>query len=490
MKYILAIDQGTTSSRAILFDSDCNIVDTAQKEFPQHFPKPGLVEHNPENIWSTVRETVALVLNRNRDKTVEAIGIANQRETTVVWDAVTGNAVYNAIVWQDRRTAEFCTTLRDCSETIREKTGLIPDAYFSGTKVKWILDNVEGASEMALKGALKFGTVDSFLVWRLTGGKVHATDVTNASRTMLFNIRTMEWDGELLDMLGIPAGILPEVRENASIFGYTCGIEGIPDGIPITGIAGDQQASLFGQMCLRPGDVKNTYGTGCFLLMNCGSNVLMSRHNLLTTVAWSINGEVNYALEGSIFVAGSVVQWLRDGLGIIKSSSEIEELAKSVPDNGGVTFVPALTGLGAPYWDPDAKGMIRGITRGTTAAHIARAALEGIAFETFDVLQAMSLDAGIPICELKVDGGASRNNLLMQFQSDILGVTTVRPKIVETTALGAALLAGLGAGIWKSTDDLQSHWQQDRKFIPQMPEAEALLAVESWHQAVKEVLKG
>lgn len=488
MKYILAIDQGTTSSRAILFDSDCNIVDTEQKEFPQHFPEPGLVEHDPEDIWNTVRETVAMVLDRNRDKTVEAIGIANQRETTVVWDAVTGKAVYNAIVWQDRRTADFCATLKDRAEVIREKTGLIPDAYFSGTKIKWILENVDGASDMALNGSLRFGTVDSFLVWLLTGGKVHATDVTNASRTMLFNIHTMRWDEELLEMLGIPADILPEVRENTAFFGYTSGINGIPDGIPITGIAGDQQSSLFGQMCLRPGDVKNTYGTGCFLLMNCGRNALLSRHNLLTTVAWSVNGEVNYAIEGSIFVAGSIVQWLRDGLGIIKSSSEIEELAKSVPDNGGVTFVPALTGLGAPYWNPDAKGMVRGITRGTTAAHIARAALEGIAFETFDVLQAMSLDTGIPICELKVDGGASRNNLLMQFQADILGVTTVRPKIVETTALGAALLAGLGVGIWKSTAEMQSHWQQDCKFIPQMAENEASLAVENWHQAIRKVL--
>lgn len=488
MKYILAIDQGTTSTRAILFDNECNIIDTAQQELPQRFPAPGLVEHNPEKIWDTVRGTAALVISRNPDKPVEAIGITNQRETTIVWDAETGRPVYNAIVWQDRRTAELCSALRQKGDFIREKTGLIPDAYFSGTKIKWILDNVEGAESMAVSGRLKFGTVDSFLVWRLSGGRVHATDVTNASRTMLFNIHTLKWDQELLDMLEIPAAMLPEVRENAVVFGYTCGVDGIPDGIPICGVAGDQQASLFGQMCLRPGDVKNTYGTGCFLLMNCGQNPLLSRNNLLTTVAWSIGGKVNYALEGSVFVAGSVVQWLRDGLGIIRTSSEIETLAATVPDNGGVYFVPALTGMGAPYWDPDARGVICGVTRGTTAAHIARAALEGIAFETYDVMQAMSRDSGIPVCELKVDGGASRNNLLMQFQADILGVTAVRPEIVETTALGAALLAGLGAGIWKDTAELQSRWRQDCSFSPRMSEKEAGAAVERWYEAIKKSL--
>lgn len=488
MKYILAIDQGTTSTRAIIFDNECNIVDTAQREFPQHFPAPGLVEHNPEDIWDTVRETAVLVISRNPDKPVEAIGITNQRETTIVWDAETGRPVYNAIVWQDRRTAEYCSALKKKENYIRKKTGLIPDAYFSGTKLKWILENVEVAGVNAFDGSLKFGTVDSFLIWRLTGGRVHATDVTNASRTMLFNIHTLKWDEGLLDLLGIPAVMLPEVRENTDVFGYTCGVEGIPDGIPICGVAGDQQASLFGQMCLRPGEVKNTYGTGCFLLMNCGSKALLSRNNLLTTVAWSIGGKVNYALEGSVFVAGSVVQWLRDGLGIIRTSSEIEALAATVPDNGGVYFVPALTGMGAPYWAPDARGVICGITRGTTAAHIARAALEGIAFETYDVMQAMARDAGIPVCELKVDGGASRNNLLMQFQADILGVTTVRPKIVETTALGAALLAGLGAGIWKDTAELQSRWRQDRSFSPRMSEKEACAAVERWHEAVAKSL--
>lgn len=484
MKYILAIDQGTTSSRAILFDSECNIIDVAQEEFPQHFPEPGLVEHDPEDIWNTVRRTAAEVIARNPDKPVEAIGITNQRETTIVWDSTTGKAVYNAIVWQDRRTADFCSTLKRKAKSIRKKTGLIPDAYFSGTKLRWILGNVDGAARRAAAGELKFGTVDSFLIWRLTGGKVHATDVSNASRTMLFNIHTLNWDESLLKMLDVPGCMLPEVKENSGVFGYTQGIEGIPDGIPITGVAGDQQASLFGQMCLRPGDVKNTYGTGCFLLMNCGKKALISRNRLLTTVAWSINGEVNYALEGSIFVAGSVVQWLRDGLGIIKSSCEIEDIAKTVPDNGGVYFVPALTGLGAPYWNPDARGMVCGITRGTTAGHIARAALEGIAFETYDVMQAMSRDAGIPVCELKVDGGASRDNLLMQFQADILGVTTVRPKIVETTALGAALLAGLGIGIWKSTDELQKHWKQDCRFDPQMPACDARRSVEKWHEAI------
>lgn len=488
MKYILAIDQGTTSTRAILFDSDCNAIDSAQEEFPQHFPEPGLVEHDPEDIWNTVRRTAAQVISRNPDKTVSAIGITNQRETTIVWDAETGEAVHNAIVWQDRRTADFCASLKDKTQAIREKTGLIPDAYFSGTKVKWILDNVEGAASRAAAGKLKFGTVDSFLLWRLSGGKVHATDVTNASRTMLFNIHSLKWDEELLAMLGIPASMLPEVKENSIVFGYTDGVEGIPDGIPVAGIAGDQQSSLFGQMCLRPGDVKNTYGTGCFLLMNCGRKALLSRNNLLTTVAWSVNGEVNYALEGSIFVAGSVVQWLRDGLGIIKSSSEIEALAETVPDNGGVYFVPALTGLGAPYWNPDARGTICGITRGTTAGHIARAALEGIAFETYDVLKAMSLDSGIPVCELKVDGGASKNNLLMQFQADILGVTTVRPAIVETTALGAALFAGLGAGIWKDASDLRDRWQEDRRFVPKMSEKDSQLAIDNWHRAIKRAL--
>lgn len=481
MKYILAIDQGTTSTRAIIFDNECNIIDTAQQEFPQHFPAPGLVEHDPEDIWNTVRGTAALVISRNPDKPIEAIGITNQRETTIIWDANTGKPVYNAIVWQDRRTAEFCSTLKKKEDVIREKTGLIPDAYFSGTKIKWILDNAGSANAKHLK----FGTVDSFLIWRLTGNTVHATDVTNASRTMLFNIHTLKWDEDLLQMMGVPMAILPEVKENTAIFGYTRGVEGIPDGIPICGVAGDQQASLFGQMCLRPGDVKNTYGTGCFLLMNCGSKAILSRNNLLTTIAWSINGKINYALEGSIFVAGSVVQWLRDGLGIIRSSSEIEALAETVPDSGGVYFVPSLTGLGAPYWNPDAKGLICGITRGTTAAHIARAALEGIAFETFDVMQAMARDAGIPICELKVDGGASRNNLLMQFQADILGVTTVRPEIVETTAMGAALLAGLGAGIWKDTDELQVRWKQDRKFCPEMSEQDIRTAIDKWHKAIE-----
>ena len=484
MRYILAIDQGTTSSRAILFDSECNAIDCAQEEFTQHFPEPGLVEHDPEDIWDTVRSTVAKVIGRNPDKKIEAIGITNQRETTLVWDALTGKPVYNAIVWQDRRTADFCNGLKSKAGLIREKTGLIPDAYFSGTKIRWILNNVPGAAEKAAEGRLRFGTVDSFLIWRLTGGRIHATDVTNASRTMIFNIQSMKWDDELLQLLGIPSSVLPEVRECASDFGCTQGVDGIPDGIPITGVAGDQQSSLFGQMCLNPGDVKNTYGTGCFLLMNCGQKALLSANNLLTTVAWSLDGEVNYALEGSIFVAGSVVQWLRDGLGIIRKSSEIEALAQTVPDNGGVRFVPALTGLGAPYWNPEARGVICGITRGTTAGHIARAALEGIAFETYDVMQAMARDAGIPVCRLKVDGGASRNNLLMQFQADILGVTVIRPKTVETTALGAALFAGLGAGIWCNADELQSCWQEERRFMPQMSESDARQAIDAWHCAI------
>lgn len=487
--YILALDQGTSSSRAIIFDREGSPVAVAQQEFTQHFPQPGWVEHDPMEIWSSeyASLTKVLTLNGLGGKDIAAIGITNQRETTVVWDARTGIPVYNAIVWQDRRTSEFCDSLkqRGLTEMIRSKTGLIIDAYFSGTKIKWILDNVEGAREKAERGELRFGTVDSWLVWNLTGGSVHATDVTNASRTMLFNIHSLEWDNDLLELLGIPASMMPTVYQSSEIYGYAdiMGAE-----VPVAGIAGDQQAALFGQMCTEPGSVKNTYGTGCFLLMNTGSKAVMSENSLLTTIAWKIDGEVCYALEGSIFVGGSVVQWLRDGLGIIKSSSDVEALAASVPDNGGVYFVPALTGLGAPYWDQYAKGSITGITRGTTAAHIARAALEGIAFQTMDIVEAMQKDAGVVLAELKVDGGASRNNLMMQFQADILGSRVVRPQITETTALGAAYLAGLAVGFWSGVDELRSHWQVDRVFDPSADSDCVACAKKGWSVAVGRTL--
>ena len=419
--YILALDQGTSSSRAIVFDHEGNICSVAQMEFTQHFPQPGWVEHNPMEIWSSEAAVIAEAISKIgiNGKDIAAIGITNQRETTIVWDAETGVPVYNAIVWQDRRTSAFCDELkaRGLVEKIREKTGLIIDAYFSGTKIKWILDNVPGAREKAQAGKLRFGTVDSWLVWQLTRGEVHITDVSNASRTMLFNINTLEWDQELLELLDIPVSMMPTVKSSSEVYGHTKTTIFAHE-VPIAGIAGDQQAALFGQMCTQPGSVKNTYGTGCFLLMNTGTKPILSKNNLLTTVAWKIGDTVNYALEGSIFVGGSVVQWLRDGLGIIRSSADIEALAASVPDNGGVYFVPALTGMGAPYWDQYAHGVICGITRGTTSAHIARAALEGIAFQTMDIVQAMEKDAGVKLSELKVDGGASRNNLMMQFQAD------------------------------------------------------------------------
>lgn len=468
-QYILALDQGTSSSRAIVFDHDGNVCSTAQMEFTQHFPKPGWVEHDPMEIWSSEAAVIAEAISKIgiNGKNIAAIGITNQRETTIVWDAETGKPVHNAIVWQDRRTAAYCDSLKaqGLTEKIREKTGLIIDAYFSGTKIKWILDNVPGARERAEAGKLRFGTVDSWLVWQLTKGEVHITDVTNASRTMLFNINTLQWDAEMLELLGIPASMLPEVKSSSEIYGHTKTTIFAHE-VPIAGIAGDQQAALFGQMCTTPGSVKNTYGTGCFLLMNTGSKPILSKNKLLTTIAWKIGDSVNYALEGSIFVGGSVVQWLRDGLGIIRSSSEIEALASSVEDNGGVYFVPALTGMGAPYWDQDARGTICGLTRGATAAHIARAALEGIAFQTMDIVSAMEKDAGVKLSELKVDGGASRNNLLMQFQADVLGASVIRPKVTETTAMGAAYLAGLAVGYWASADEIRRQWQVDKAFSP------------------------
>ncbi len=488
-KYILALDQGTSSSRALVFDHEGNVCSVAQMEFTQHFPQPGWVEHDPMEIWASEAAVIAEAISKIgiNGKDIAAIGITNQRETTIVWDAETGKPVHNAIVWQDRRTAAYCDELkaRGLTDKIREKTGLIIDAYFSGTKIKWILDNVPGARERAEAGKLRFGTVDSWLVWQLTKGEVHITDVTNASRTMLFNINTLEWDKEMLDLLGIPASMLPEVKSSSEVYGHTKTTIFAHE-VPIAGIAGDQQAALFGQMCTTPGSVKNTYGTGCFLLMNTGTKPILSKNKLLTTIAWKIGDTVNYALEGSIFVGGSVVQWLRDGLGIIHSSSEIEALADSVPDNGGVYFVPALTGMGAPYWDQDARGTICGLTRGATAAHIARAALEGIAFQTMDIVSAMEKDAGVKLAELKVDGGASRNNLLMQFQSDVLGADVVRPKVTETTGMGAAYLAGLAVGFWASPDEIRSQWQADRTFSPSGKDVAPLKA--GWADAISRTI--
>ena len=488
-KYILALDQGTSSSRALVFDHDGNVCSVAQMEFTQHFPQPGWVEHDPMEIWASEAAVIAEAISKIgiNGKDIAAIGITNQRETTIVWDAETGKPVHNAIVWQDRRTSTFCDELkaRGLTDKIREKTGLIIDAYFSGTKIKWILDNVPGARERAEAGKLRFGTVDSWLVWQLTKGEVHITDVTNASRTMLFNINTLQWDKEMLELLGIPASMLPEVKSSSEVYGHTKTTIFAHE-VPIAGIAGDQQAALFGQMCTSPGSVKNTYGTGCFLLMNTGTKPILSKNKLLTTVAWKIGDTVNYALEGSIFVGGSVVQWLRDGLGIIRSSSEIEALASSVPDNGGVYFVPALTGMGAPYWDQDARGTICGLTRGATAAHIARAALEGIAFQTMDIVSAMEKDAGVKLAELKVDGGASRNNLLMQFQSDVLGASVVRPKVTETTGMGAAYLAGLAVGFWASPEEIRSQWQADRTFTPSGKDVAPLKA--GWADAISRTI--
>lgn len=491
-QYILALDQGTSSSRAIVFDHAGNARAVAQKEFTQHFPQPGWVEHDPREIWSSQASVIAEAISELgiTGLDIAAIGITNQRETTLVWDADTGEPVYNAIVWQDRRTSDYCDTLKaqGVAETIRQKTGLLIDAYFSGTKIRWILENVPGARERAEAGKLRFGTVDTWLVWNLTRGEKHVTDVSNASRTMLFNIHTLEWDKELLELLNIPASLLPEVRSSSEIYGHTKTTI-FAHRVPIAGIAGDQQAALFGQMCTEPGSVKNTYGTGCFLLMNTGAQPILSRNSLLTTIAWKVDGKVQYALEGSIFVGGSVVQWLRDGLGIIRKSSEVEALARTVPDNGGVYFVPALTGMGAPYWDPYAKGCIHGITRGTTAGHIARAALEGIAFQTMDIVGAMEKDAGISLSELKVDGGASRDDLLMQFQADILGTSVIRPKVTETTAKGACYLAGLAVGYWDGIEEIKRQWEADRVFTPAAaPEqAEALKA--GWADIIRRTIR-
>jgi glycerol kinase len=484
-QYILSLDQGTTSSRSIVFDHSGNIISVAQKEFRQIFPEPGWVEHDANEIWSTQSGTMAEAVARAHSnmKEMAAIGITNQRETTVVWERATGQPIYNAIVWQDRRTASYCDTLKadGYAVAIQEKTGLIIDAYFSATKLKWILDNVPGARTKAAKGELAFGTIDTWLVWKLTNGKVHVTDVSNASRTMLFNIHTLQWDEDLLNLLDIPSSVLPVVKASSTVYGES-------EGVPVAGIAGDQQAALFGQMCTKAGMVKNTYGTGCFMLMNTGENAKVSKNNLLTTVAWQVNGKTTYALEGSVFIAGAVVQWLRDGLNIIRSSAEVETLAGTVEGSEGVYVVPAFAGLGAPYWNQHARGSVFGLTRGSTHAHIARAALDSIAYQTADVLKAMEADAGISIAELRVDGGATVNNGLMQFQSDILNTKVVRPKVTETTALGAAYLAGLAVGYWKSIDEIQKQWQVDRAFTSLMNEEKRNKLIKEWQKAVRAAL--
>lgn len=499
--YILALDQGTTSSRSIVFDKHGNIVSTAQKEFRQIFPQSGWVEHDAEEIWSTQFGTMAEAVAKANItmKQIAGIGITNQRETTVVWDRDSGLPIYNAIVWQDRRTAAYCDELNSktmsvietgharslpIKEIIQQKTGLVIDAYFSATKLKWILDSVPGARANAEKGKLAFGTIDSWLVWKLSGGNIHVTDVSNASRTMLLNIHTCDWDDELLKLFNIPRSVLPEVKPSSKIYGTTGNI--VPEiKLPIAGIAGDQQAALFGQMCTQPGMVKNTYGTGCFMLMNTGAKAIASKNNLLTTIAWQIDNKTEYALEGSVFIAGAVVQWLRDGLKMIRNSTEVETLAATVNDSEGVYIVPAFAGLGTPHWNQHARGSIFGLTRGSSNAHIARAAIDSIAYQTYDVLKAMEADAGISIAELRVDGGATINNSLMQFQSDILNTKVIRPKITETTALGAAYLAGLAVGYWKNIDEIQKQWQVDKEFSPSMKDDKRNELVNGWQRAVK-----
>lgn len=487
-KYVIALDQGTTSSRAIIFNHQGEIVNVSQKDFTQHFPEPGWVEHNPEAIWSTQLSVMqeAIAKARVREEEIAAVGITNQRETTMIWDRKTGEPIARAIVWQDRRTARYCDTLKEKHlDFIRKKTGLVIDAYFSASKVRWLLDNVAGAREKAEKGELAFGTVDTWLVWRLTEGKVHVTDPSNASRTMLFNIHTMQWDDELLELFQIPKSLLPEVKSSSEIYGYVDSryIQG--GKVPIAGIAGDQQAALFGQMCTKKGMVKNTYGTGCFLLMNTGEEVIESKNNLLSTVAWKIGDKTTYALEGGVFVGGAAIQWVRDGLRAIRTSDAINSLAATVKDNGGVYFVPCLAGMGAPYWDQYARGTIIGITRGTTDAHIARATLEGIALQVHDIVRAMEKDVGQETKEFRVDGGASASDLLMQIQADVFQFDIIRPKVLETTALGAAYLAGLAVGFWKSTEEISNQWQQDRTFAPQMEKEKLERILRYWNKAVK-----
>jgi glycerol kinase len=491
MQYILSLDQGTTSSRAIVFNQSGKIITIAQKEFTQIFPQGGWVEHDAEEIWNTQYMVAVEALHKAglKNNDIAAVGITNQRETTVVWDRQTGMPIYNAIVWQDRRTADYCQQLKNdgLSNTIHEKTGLVIDAYFSGTKLKWILDNVDGARAKAEAGQLCFGTIDSWLVYKLTNGTVHTTDVSNASRTMLCNIHTLQWDDALLQLMNIPRTMLPTIASSSEVYGEIQNLEPL-NGIKISGIAGDQQAALFGQMCTAPGMVKNTYGTGCFMLMNTGEQAVLSKNNLLTTVAWKVNGVVHYALEGSVFIAGAVVQWLRDGLGIIKTAAEVEDLALSVAGSEGVYIVPAFVGLGAPHWEPNARGTITGLTRGSTAGHIARAAVESIAFQTNDVLKAMQQDSGITIAELRVDGGATKNNLLMQFQSDMLQTKVIRPTVTETTALGAAYLAGLAVGYWPNMNAIADQWNIETTFAPTKSDEEVQALRSGWQKAVKAAL--
>ena len=487
-KYVLSLDQGTTSCRAILFDRDSNIVGVAQKEFTQIYPKAGWVEHNAEEIWSTQYGVIAEVVAKTgiKPEEIASIGITNQRETTVVWNKNTGKPVYNAIVWQCRRTASICDEIKakGLADKFRTKTGLVVDAYFSGTKVKWILDNVQGARELAEQGELLFGTMDTWLIWQLTGGKVHVTDYSNASRTLMYNIRELCWDQELLNILGVPANMLPEVKPSSEVYGYTAAEKFLGHSIPIAGVAGDQQAALFGQACYEPGMAKNTYGTGCFMLMNTGDKLFDSQNGLLTTIAWGIDGKVDYALEGSIFIAGAAIQWLRDGLKVLESAPDSEYFASKVEDTDGVYLVPAFAGLGAPYWDMRARGAIVGLTRGTTKEHIIRAALDSLAYQTKDVLGAMEADSNIKLQALKVDGGAVANNLLMQFQADILGVPVERPQVIETTALGAAYLAGLAVGFWSSKEELAKRWKLDRRFENQMDEYKSQKLYKGWKKAV------
>ncbi|MEK4084393.1 MAG: glycerol kinase GlpK [Psychrobacillus psychrodurans] len=488
-KYILALDQGTTSSRAILFDKEGTIFHTSQQEFTQYFPKPGWVEHNADEIWSSILAVIAGVLSEKNIKAeqIEGIGITNQRETTVVWDKTTGEPIYNAIVWQSRQTAGICEQLKSqgFEEKFRDKTGLLIDAYFSGTKVKWILDNVEGAREKADNGDLLFGTIDTWLIWKLSGGERHVTDYSNASRTLMYNIYDLKWDNELLEILGVPTTMLPEVCPSSEIYAHTTGESFFGHKTPIAGIAGDQQAALFGQACFESGMVKNTYGTGCFMLMNTGEKAVKSEHGLLTTIAWGIDGKVEYALEGSIFVAGSAVQWLRDGLRMFRDSAESERYADRVDSTDGVYVVPAFVGLGAPYWDSDVRGAVFGLTRGTSKEHFVRATLESLAYQTKDVLDAMEADSGISLKSLRVDGGAVKNDFLMQFQSDILDVEVDRPVINETTALGAAYLAGLAVGYWKDRSEISERWKNDKSFQPKMEEEKRNNLYDGWQKAVK-----
>ena len=487
-KYVMALDAGTTSNRAIIFDVDSKIIGVAQKEFTQHFPQPGWVEHDAEEIWSSMHEVMREALEQSGlvASDIAAIGITNQRETAVIWDRATGRPIYNAIVWQSRQTADICEDLKrqGLVDEFQQKTGLVIDAYFSGTKVKWILDHVEGARARAEKGELAFGTIDTWLLWKLTGGKEHKTDYSNASRTLMFNIKTLEWDEALLKHLTVPKSLLPEVRPSSEVYGHTVPSV-IGASVPVAGMAGDQQSALFGQNCFAPGEAKNTYGTGCFLLMNTGTDICMSKNGLVTTIAWGLDGKVEYALEGSIFVGGSAIQWLRDGLRLVDSAPDSEWVAKKVKDAGGVYMVPAFVGLGAPYWDMNARGMIIGLTRGTTKAHIVRATLDSLAYQTRDVLGAMEADSGNRLAALKVDGGAVANNLLMQFQADLLGVPVDRPQITETTALGAAYLAGLATGVWASKEELKKSWQLDTRFTPALDKKDADKLYKGWRKAVK-----